>query len=74
LYEVTVRKIARPGNAVSHQALGSSGRALERIEPQLAVDGGTPKPRKLSVDSIRIADATPNVAATNIGARVFGRT
>ena len=47
---------------------------LHTGEPQLAVDGGTPNPRKLSVDSIKIADATPNVAATNTGARVLGRT
>src|SRR5215831_12747074 len=65
--------MARPGNTVSHQPLGRSWRALESIEPQLAVDGGTPNPRKLNVDSIKIADATPNVAATNTGARVFGR-
>jgi hypothetical protein len=33
------------------------------MDPQLAVDGGTPNPKKLSVDSMRIADVTPNVAA-----------
>src|SRR5215475_9202850 len=66
--------MARPGKAVNHHALGSKTRPLERIEPQLAAEGGTPKPRKLSVDSMRIADATPNVAATKIGASVLGRT
>src|SRR5262245_131629 len=74
LYDVTVRKMARPGKAVNHHALGSNSRAPERIEPQLAVEVGVPNPRKLSVDSIRIADATPNVAATNTGANEFGRT
>src|SRR5207237_5749497 len=73
LYEVTVRNIAMPGKTVSHQPLGKSWRAFERMEPQLAVEGGTPKPKKLSVDSIRIAEATPKVAATNTGATVFGR-
>src|SRR5262249_28034419 len=72
LYEVTVMKIATPGNAVNHQALGSNCRALYRMEPQLAVDGGAPNPRKLRVDSSKIADATPSVAATNTGAREFG--
>ena len=71
---MTVRNIAKPGKAVSHHPLGSNWRALERIEPQLAVDGGTPKPRKLKVDSMSIADAIPNVAATKTGARVFGNT
>src|SRR5262245_36509840 len=66
--------MARPGKAVNHHALGSNCRALERIEPQLAVDGGTPNPRKLSVDSTRMAEAIPNVAATNTGATAFGRT
>src|SRR5215470_7532547 len=67
-------KMARPGKAVNHQALGSKTRPLERIEPQLAAEGGTPNPRKLRVDSIRIADATPNVAATKIGASAFAAT
>src|SRR5262249_23838922 len=65
-------KIATPGNAVNHQAPGSNCRALYRMEPQLGVDGGAPNPRKLKVDSIKIAEATPNVAATNTGASVFG--
>src|SRR5258706_2910807 len=51
-----------------------SVRALDKIDPQLAVDGGTPKPRKLNVDSIRMAEATPKVAATKTGATAFGRT
>src|SRR5206468_3121253 len=74
LYEVTVTKIASPGKAASHHPLGSNCRASDRIDPQLAVDGGTPKPRKLRVDSIRIAEATPNVAATRTGAIEFGST
>src|SRR5262245_19638437 len=65
--------MASPGNAVSHQPVGNSVRASARIEPQLAVEGGTPKPRKLRVDSIRIAEATPKVAATRTGASVLGR-
>src|SRR5688572_8416047 len=74
LYEVTVKKIANPGKAASHQPLGRMSRALERMDPQLATEGGTPNPRKLKVDSMRIAEATPNVAATRTGARVFGST
>src|SRR5687768_13076823 len=66
--------MAKPGKAVSHHPLGNNCRDTERMEPQLAVDGGTPRPRKLKVDSIRIAEAMPNVAATNTGARVLGRT
>src|SRR5206468_11283640 len=73
LYEVTVRNIAKPGNSVSHQPLGKSWRALERMEPQLAFDGGTPNPKKLNVDSIKMAEATPKVAATKTGAIVLGR-
>src|SRR5207302_6672407 len=52
---------------------GRSWRAFERMEPQLAVEGGTPNPKKLNADSIRMADATPKVPATNMGATVFGR-
>src|SRR3989442_14775265 len=65
--------MARPGKAASHQPLGMTSRARDRIDPQLAVDGGTPKPRKLNVDSIRMAEAIPKVAATKTGATVFGR-
>src|SRR4051812_42436178 len=74
LYDVTVKKIASPGNAASHHPLGSSSRAVARTDPQLAVLGGTPSPRKLRADSSKIAEATPNVAATITGASVFGRT
>src|SRR5215471_2782242 len=44
------------------------------MEPQLAVEVGTPSPRKLSVDSTKTADAMPNVAATKTGATVLGNT
>src|SRR6476660_3535793 len=70
LYDVTVMKIASPGNAANHQPLGSSSLAEARTDPQLAVLGGTPSPRKLRADSINMADATPKVAATRTGATV----
>src|SRR5215510_7861227 len=44
------------------------------MEPQLAIEGGAPKPRKLSADSIIIEEATPKVAVTNKGARALGST
>ena len=35
--------------------------------------GGTPTPKKLSVDSVIIARARPIVAITKIGLRIFGK-
>ncbi len=42
--------------------------------PHDAVGSGAPKPRKLSALSIRMADPTPNVAATSAGERQLGST
>jgi hypothetical protein len=42
--------------------------------PQLGVGAWTPRPRKLNADSVRIAWATPNVAATTIEGTAWGRT
>jgi hypothetical protein len=44
-----------------------------RMFPQDGVGGCTPMPRKESADSVRIAPATPRVAATRTGASVLGR-
>jgi hypothetical protein len=41
--------------------------------PHDGVGGWTPMPRNDSADSVGIAPATPSVAATRIGASVFGR-
>ncbi|OPY10892.1 MAG: hypothetical protein A4E67_00414 [Syntrophaceae bacterium PtaB.Bin038] len=45
-----------------------------RMLPQLGVGGCTPIPRKLRADSVRIAPATPRVAATSTEAMQLGRT
>ena len=45
-----------------------------RMFPHEGVGGCTPIPRNDSADSVRIAPATPSVAATRIGASVLGRT
>ena len=42
--------------------------------PRLGSGGWTPSPRKLSVASSRIASATPNVASTVSGPKMFGST
>jgi len=76
LNAVTARKMARPGKSTSTRALGSSTSwkpfAIRR--PQEAVGSGAPKPRKLSALSRRMADPTPNVAATSAGERQLGST
>ena len=41
--------------------------------PQLASGGLTPRPRKLRLDSSSTAVATPNVATTVSGPKMFGR-
>src|SRR5262245_33692360 len=66
-------KIASPGKIASHQAMSMKSRDCERISPQDGVGGWTSKPKNDRLDSIRIDEATPNVAETNTGARLFGR-
>ena len=57
---------------VSHGASNKKFLPSERILPQVASGGCTPKPRKLKADSVRIADATPSVAETSTGAIALG--
>ena len=40
--------------------------------PQVALGGGTPKPRKERLDSVRMAPATPRVAETRTGPSALG--
>jgi hypothetical protein len=73
LYVVTEINIAKPGNSASHQAYVAP-RATDSIDPQLTVVADTPKPRKLKLDSINIAEAIPNAALTITGAIALGST
>jgi hypothetical protein len=43
------------------------------MPPQAGAGGGTPKPRKLSAASARMALPRPSVAMTMIGATTLGR-
>ena len=51
----TVSMMAKPGKIASHQAREIKDRASLRISPQLGVEGFTPRPRKESPASARIA-------------------
>src|SRR5205085_10820501 len=68
----TVRKMARPGNTVSHHQSSTVPIEPDRRFPQLGVGGGMPNPRNDSVVSTRIASATTRVAFTMIGPRQLG--
>jgi len=50
------------------------GKPFAIRRPQEAAGSGAPKPRKLSALSRRMADPTPNVAATSAGERQLGST
>src|SRR5690348_4057125 len=50
----TVMTMQRPGNTVVHQATHIATRELPIMLPQL-IRLGSPKPRKLSADSVRMA-------------------
>ena len=74
LIERTASAIIVPGG-IQSQGIDSStvsDWASFSMLPQLGVGGCTPRPRKLSPASSRIAFAMPNVAATITGARAFG--
>src|SRR5579885_1958401 len=66
-------KIANPGKSASHQAISMKSRDCERISPHDGVGGCTPNPKNDRLDSTKIDDATPKVAETRTGARLFGR-
>ncbi len=65
--------IAMPGKSASHQPREKKVRASLRISPHVGVVGFTPKPRNDSVASAKIADETPTVACTMMGASELGR-
>ena len=65
--------MARPGNKVNHQAISIKFLDWDKISPQLGVGGCTPKPKKLKLDSTKMAEATPKVAETKIGAKLLGK-
>jgi len=63
-----VRNIAKPGKTVSHQHLAEMGARWKGSLPSSRRTGNS-KPEKLRVDSMRIAEAMPNVAATKTARR-----
>src|SRR2546426_12734832 len=69
----TVKKRAREGKRMSHQAGWSCFWASARIAPQLGVGGETPSPRKLIPDSSRIALLAEKAAVTRMGGKALGR-
>ena len=69
----TVRKIARPGKKLIHQASSRRVRpAPDHVAPAHQV--GSPRPRKESEDSSRIAEPTISEPITMIGDMVLGST
>ena len=67
---LTVKKIANPGARIIIQE--PVVRPVFKIWPQLG-NVISPSPKKLIVDSVKIADATPKVADTKTGPIAFGR-
>src|SRR5439155_16222653 len=71
----TAAEIARPGQMESHGDWSMNARPVPlSIEPHVGNGGGTPYPRKLSVDSASTATPSWVVARTRIAAETFGRT
>ena len=62
--DITVSIIAKPGKVEIHQNPASRSRPSDTMEPQAAVGGGTPAPRKLNTDSRRITIPICSVATT----------
>src|SRR6185437_15506023 len=70
----TVRLIATPGQITSHGAVRTYSAAdSDSMRPQEGCGSGTPRPRKESDASTRIAEPSCAVASTISGARVLGR-
>ncbi len=66
--------MAAPGQSAIHGARYMYERPdPESIAPHDGYGGGTPKPRKDSADSARIAEPSPIVARMMIVAATFGR-
>ena len=72
LKDKTTIKMANPGTKVSQGASKMNLFPSERMLPQVALGGGTPKPRKLNPASVKIAPAMPMVAETRTGAIALG--
>src|SRR5882724_11362102 len=68
----TVSKMAMPGIAVTYHAVRSTSRPAPMIVPQL-ITLGSPRPRKASPASVRMAVATISEPVTMTGASVLGR-
>ena len=66
------KKIA--GKKVIHHSPENKKSLPSRINvPKEGVVGGTPTPKKLKVDSAKIARAKPIVPITNTGLKIFGK-
>ena len=63
----------KPGIAVSHQALKMYWRPVATMPPQVAMEGGTPRPRKVRDASDRIAPAISSVPWTMALSITLGR-
>ena len=62
------------GKTVSQGASRSTSRPLSIMLPQVGVGSVMPRPRKLSIDSVRIAAGTRSVQRTMTGSMPFGST
>lgn len=72
LSERMVKNTIVPGNTTSHHASNCS-RAPANKDPHVTISTGTPKPKKESEDSVRIADAVQATKATEITGKAFGK-
>ncbi len=64
--------MTKPGVTHNHHAVVSHALASCSMLPRLALGGGTPRPIKLSADSLRMAAGMARVAATSTGAKALG--
>jgi hypothetical protein len=69
----TVQVIARPGKRITQGAVWSTDDPSLIIEPQVAVGGRGPSPRKLKVASARIAVVIESMLSTSTDESAFGR-
>src|SRR5690606_18620372 len=67
----TTTKMATPGKTAIHQACSMNPRPSESIRPQDGLGAWTPRPRKLSAASDRIANARLIEVCTISGAAMF---
>src|SRR5262249_19943330 len=69
----TDKSIATPGKIDSHGALSSTGAPSRIIFPQVGVGGETPRPIKLRLASMRMADAVNTLASTTVSPSKLGK-